>query len=90
MSGDLKQNSEAQMPTLGEMTKNIVTSAAEAIEHYRHTKIFIAQERERQRRLNVCKSCEFIVLDDMRCTKCGCFMMVKTGVAASKCPINKW
>lgn len=82
--------SQPQMPSVAEMAKNAFTSAAEAIDHYRHTKIFIAQEREKERRLGVCKACEFIVLSDMRCTKCGCFMKVKAGMASSQCPIGKW
>ena len=79
-----------EMPSLGEMSKNLFTSATGAIEHYRHTKVFAAQLKEKERRLSICKACEFIVLDGARCTKCGCFMEVKTGIASSKCPINKW
>lgn len=78
------------MPSMGEMARNAYASAAEAINYYRQTKILIAQERETQRRLEICKSCEFIVLDAMRCTKCGCFMAVKTALASSNCPIGKW
>lgn len=87
---NLEENIKQQMPSVGEMAKNAFISAAEAINHYRRTKILIVQEREKQRRLAICKSCEFIVLEDMRCTKCGCFMAVKTSVASSKCPVGKW
>jgi hypothetical protein len=40
-------------------------------------------------RLKKCRDCEFIT-PRFRCTKCGCFMKLKTKIAGSRCPINKW
>jgi hypothetical protein len=47
-----------------------------------------------RKRLNVCKSCEFIenkeVSLKMKCKQCGCLMYVKTKFAYATCPIDKW
>jgi len=41
-----------------------------------------------QQRWNVCQSCVFFQRG--RCSKCGCFMKLKTQLASASCPENKW
>ena len=41
-------------------------------------------------RLNICKSCEHIILERMQCKQCGCFMEYKTLLRFTSCPIDKW
>lgn len=43
---------------------------------------------EAQRRLGICQACEFFT--GKRCLKCGCFMIAKTKLATTACPIGKW
>jgi len=45
-------------------------------------------EKERNRRLEICHSCEHFSAP--RCTLCGCFMNFKTTLTSSNCPIHKW
>lgn len=40
-------------------------------------------------RLKICESCEFYKITK-QCSKCGCFMPLKTKLAISECPIGKW
>ena len=40
-------------------------------------------------RIKTCLGCEHLK-KHTRCDKCGCFMKVKTRLAAAKCPIGKW
>ena len=40
-------------------------------------------------RMDICNSCEFLE-NFKRCAKCGCIMPLKTKLANSKCPIDKW
>ena len=40
-------------------------------------------------RIRLCLGCEHLK-KHTRCDKCGCFMKVKTRLAAAKCPIGKW
>lgn len=42
------------------------------------------------KRMDICVTCEFFVVDKSRCNKCGCFMNIKARLASSKCPIEKW
>ena len=41
-------------------------------------------------RMSICKSCEHIFKPTLSCTKCGCFMKVKTILTAARCPVGKW
>jgi hypothetical protein len=49
-------------------------------------------ERKRigEERLEICKKCEYIELDTLRCSQCGCFMEYKTKLPFSDCPLKKW
>lgn len=38
----------------------------------------------------ICKTCEFMELAKLRCSKCGCRTGAKIAVATEHCPINKW
>jgi hypothetical protein len=40
-------------------------------------------------RLEVCRTCEKLI-NDSRCSHCGCFMKVKVLVPLATCPENKW
>ena len=42
-----------------------------------------------RQRLAICQRCPQMTRD-WRCTHCGCFMQVKTRMAASTCPERKW
>jgi len=43
---------------------------------------------ERERRFNICRTCEHKNHD--RCGLCGCFIKTKTILLNSECPIKKW
>ena len=40
-------------------------------------------------RIKHCRGCPYIT-PKFRCTKCGCFMKIKTQLAHARCPIDKW
>lgn len=37
-----------------------------------------------------CEPCEFYRASDKRCSKCGCFLAVKTAWKSQHCPVGKW
>lgn len=41
-------------------------------------------------RLEICKQCDRIELEKMRCKECGCFMVFKSLIPFSECPLGKW
>ena len=58
--------------------------------------LFKVSELEANRRMDICKGCEFLKGFEWRgvvypkCKKCGCFMNVKTKLIGVKCPEDKW
>jgi hypothetical protein len=47
-------------------------------------------EEEKNKRLDLCKSCPELIKLTTQCKKCGCFMSLKTKLAVAVCPIGKW
>lgn len=41
-------------------------------------------------RAKICASCPELIKATWTCKKCGCFMKVKTRIAKSSCPLDKW
>lgn len=41
-------------------------------------------------RMDICNQCEFLTKATHQCTKCGCFMKLKTKLLHATCPISKW
>ena len=44
----------------------------------------------REKRLDICKKCEFYDNENTSCKECGCYLMVKTSWASESCPLDKW
>lgn len=47
-------------------------------------------ENLREERLTLCKNCEFFFEPTTTCSKCGCFMTLKTYMPFASCPVGKW
>lgn len=41
-------------------------------------------------RLKICNECPAFRKNLMKCTKCGCFMKLKSTLKQAECPIGKW
>ena len=41
-------------------------------------------------RLEICQGCEFFRKRFQQCSKCGCFMKLKTMIDKARCPVGKW
>ena len=42
------------------------------------------------KRMEICRSCDFFITLTTQCKKCGCAMALKTKLAGAGCPIGKW
>jgi hypothetical protein len=42
------------------------------------------------KRMDICKSCEFLFKPTSQCKKCGCLMHLKSKLPHATCPIGKW
>lgn len=47
-------------------------------------------ENIRKSRLDICLSCEHLFKPTQNCKKCGCFVVAKTWLKDTSCPIKKW
>lgn len=75
-------------PKTSEMMKNLTLSVANVVKQALRTGKIMASEATITKRVNICNSCRHF--DKGRCNVCGCFLSVKTGLSAEKCPIKKW
>ena len=48
------------------------------------------EPEQKAARLSVCETCEFLIVADRRCSKCGCWVDAKAGFRTQQCPENKW
>lgn len=53
----------------------------------KNNKILIAVATKR---LEICSTCNHFFKQTKTCTKCGCFMLLKTKVPLVECPEHKW
>ena len=88
------------MPDTLTMVANAASSVGRAASAVILGKPIIACDDVKSGRLSVCAQCEHMTRwakDEtfMRCTKCGCWLNGKKGLAkveylTEKCPLNKW
>jgi len=83
----LREKFNPKTPSVKAMAKSAVKSIFGAIKN--PTKV---SDEERDRRLAICRSCEFLIKTEKseRCAKCGCFVTWKTKLEAWHCPVGKW
>jgi len=43
-----------------------------------------------KKRYDVCQQCPELIDLTKQCKQCGCFMLLKTKLEVSKCPLGKW
>ena len=49
-----------------------------------------SEEELKADRLAICAECPFFIKRSKRCSKCGCYMKLKTSLEQAKCPVGKW
>ncbi len=86
----LQASNKSAMPSMGTITRNIAQSVVHNIQSVAAGNALRLTEEEANARLEICKTCEFFNSIQSRCTRCGCFMAVKTYLKAEKCPVGKW
>ena len=82
-----KQPVTPPLPSTFEMAKNLTKSALTAARSVLQGQPLKESDNEAQRRLEICKRCEFFRQVDQRCSRWGCYMAVKTYLKSSKCPL---
>lgn len=76
------------MPSLSQMGKNLLKTASDVAKGVVAGQNVTEDSEIAKERLAICEKCEFYI--NNRCSKCGCYMAVKTHLKAANCPIGKW
>jgi hypothetical protein len=84
-----QQRISQPMPSLAACAMNVASAVAS------ETAAIVKSEppvfpEEAQRRFAICEQCVCFKPDDARCSKCGCYMRVKTTFRTATCPEGKW
>ena len=77
------------MPSLAEQAKNLILSTANVLAYAAVTGKIKTDPQTAGSRVETCKQCRHLE-NGNRCTVCGCFIAMKAGLAAEKCPMKKW
>lgn len=77
-------------PPFRQMVQNVGESVVKNVQSVIAGNPLNVSDEEKNRRLSICNSCEFFIRDQERCSKCGCYMAVKTYLKAESCPVGKW
>jgi hypothetical protein len=78
------------MPSLTSMAKNVVQTTVDTVKTVAAGNSVNLQAEEANKRKAICNGCEFYNKHQERCTKCGCYMAIKTYLRAATCPLGKW
>jgi hypothetical protein len=70
-----------------EKLKNKMDALAKEAKNIKH---ILAPDDIKENRLKICNACEHRIQSLNVCNKCGCFLLGKTKLAKSHCPIGKW
>ena len=76
---------QPQYPSKRMQLRNLALSAMEAAQDPRPT-----PKTMKDKRLDVCKDCEYFDGRQLRCKACGCYLIAKAAIRGSKCPKGKW
>ena len=85
-----KPPEELSLPSMTQMAKNVLGSLGKTIKAAATGQGVKVTQETAEARLAICRSCPFFRTSDERCSKCGCYMAVKTYLRAEKCPVGKW
>lgn len=87
LTGDASLQTNNELPSALEMGKNF---AKAAITHASTGMKNRTEEEANQLVTEFCEKCPHYRPEDKRCTKCGCFLSIKTAWKSQHCPIGKW
>ena len=82
-----------EFPSLPEQGKNLANFTFEVVKNViditPSTPTFVSEE-EQEKRMDICRRCEYYSMRQNRCRQCGCYLSHKVKFGVSKCPVDKW
>jgi hypothetical protein len=84
------EEAKKEFPPALEQARGFVKAMWATAKRGMHSLPVIVSAEEGGRRLEVCGGCPSFESSSNRCRECGCVMTIKTQLAVSTCPLNKW
>lgn len=81
---------DKKLPSYKEMAFGVTESLKTSLMQLARGGAVFSDKETTEKRMNECLNCEFLIPAQSRCSKCGCFMNMKTRLQTSTCPIGKW
>jgi hypothetical protein len=78
------------MPSPIQMAKNVAKTTIDTVKSIAAGNPLNVSDEEVNRRKSICNECSFFNKAQERCSKCGCYMAIKTYLKSATCPIGKW
>ena len=91
--GNPTEGFKRKLPSLKEQMKGVSQAAIDSFNNFKVGNEVRVSEEEKERRLDICGTCELYDATRKKCTKCGCNMPWKTALASAHCPHpdgDKW
>lgn len=81
---------ESKNASVRDMLSNLLASGKDVLTGIVSDGGLVAAEELSTSRLAICYECPFFSNQYSQCSKCGCYMSIKTKLAHVKCPVGKW
>jgi len=78
------------MPSALQMAKNLAKTTFDTVKSVSQGNPMNISDEQAASRKAICNDCSFFNKMQERCSKCGCYMKVKTYLKAAVCPVGKW
>jgi len=86
----MPNDQEPEMPSLLEQAQNAAKAAGRFVQAGVSGNKLLVGDQEKERRLTICKGCEFFNKSRVRCAKCGCSLKIKLKLITEDCPDGRW
>ncbi len=87
---DTNKSPQPSLPSGYQQLKGFLNSAKQVVGDAMAGEGVFVDEATHETRMSICRGCEFFRTEDLRCSKCGCFMERKAMFKRVSCPEEKW
>jgi len=81
---------EQSYPSLPDQAKNLAKFSFQVVQSALGNTPILVSSEVKEKRLEICRSCEYYDEKQIRCRQCGCFLEHKAQFALDSCPLDKW
>lgn len=90
MTAPINKKRVNKMSFLNRLQEKVVTVKKKIAEEDSESQSHFTEHGVSTARMDICRQCDHFISVTTTCKKCGCFMILKSKLKESKCPIGKW